>query len=327
MLSSFKALLTLLLVASGLGCTLEDRPAPPSTVAQPEAPAAPTALPAPEYPEPPPLTGDPSHCVMRSYIRGEKAWDVKAWVYDPDLRTLQGDWMHFDAQGRMTKRADSSDTLIHTYDSHGNLAEEAHWANEKLVEGTRWQNRYAGSPARIVAIDLSDFRKPKERKQPRTRMRFAYDASGRVASMTRTWRGTEQHVYTWQGDRIVAIHGSLAPRHPSNTMPYDTAKTFEYDAQGRIKKLTLDGELPHGEGATADGTVDRVRTFYYDAAGRLERMEADGRGGDVAPENPDGKPDQVMLFSPPCDPIVKLAPQLFQFPELGLPNSIEPPLR
>jgi len=110
-------------------------------------------------------------------------------------------------------------------------------------------------------------------------------------------------------------------------MPFDEATTYEYDHHGRLKRLTIDGELPLGEGGTADGALDHISTFYYDAAGRLERMEGDGRGGDVAPEAPDGKPDEITLFTPPCDPIVKLAPRLLGFPEFYLPNSIEPPLR
>lgn len=312
------------LVACVLGCESEPLPAARAAV----VPIAKTeAAAAPEYPEPPPLTGDASRCVTRRFQRGSSAWDVDTYEYDAAQRIL-GRSLHFDTEGRLT-RWDMSETFrTHAYDAQGNLSEVATWKNDKLVEGTRWSNRYEGDPLRIAATDLSDFREAKQRNRPSMRIRYTYDSDGLVDTVTREWqRGTEVHDYTWQGDRIVTVRSSLGSRHPSSTVPYHESRAYAYDQRGRLKVFTVDGELPLGEGATADGKPDHIRTFSYDASGRLERMESDGRGGDVAPEAPDGKPDEIMLFSPPCDPIVKLAPQLFRFPELHLPRSIEPPLR
>jgi len=273
------------------------------------------------------LTGDSSQCVVRRFQKGKSAWDAEVYEYDAQRRVLSGA-MHFDAEGRMT-RWDMSDTFrTHTYDAHGNLYEEANWRRDKLVDGTRWNNRYEGEPLRIAATDVSDFRKPKQRNKPHTLTRYTYDASGRIESVAKErGRITELVLYTWDGDRIVAVQGSLGSLHSSSNVPYHVRRTYEYDERGRLKVFTVDGMLPHREGATADGKPDHVATLVYDAAGRLERMEGDGWGGDVAPEDPDGKPDQITLLSPPCDPLVKLAPQLFRFPELHLPRSIAPPLR
>lgn len=328
MLRSIKASLAGSLVACALGCGSEPTPVRRSNATTSVVPATAAQPAAPEYPEPPPLTGDPSECVLRRYASHRNAWEVEKYRYDPEQRTLQGDWMYFDAQGRMAKRVDSDTARIHTYDARGNLQEEASWADDKLVEGTRWDNRYEGKPPRLVATDISDFRKPKQRNQPRIRVSYAYDAAGRIESTTKKrGRISELHLFTWNGERIASVEGTLGAVHSSSKVPYHVRRTYEYDAQGRITRFTVDGMLPVGEGATADGQPDHVSTFSYDASGRLERMESDGWGGDVAPEDPDGKPDQITLLTPPCDPLVKLAPSLFGFPELHLPYSIAPPLR
>jgi YD repeat-containing protein len=305
-------------------CTSEPPLAPPPAAA-PATPKVNEPEP-PAYPPPPPLAADASGCVVRRFQEGKVAWDVDIYEYDAAQRTI-GRRMHFDSEGRIT-RWDMSDTFrTYTYDSHGNLSEEANWKHDKVSHGQRWDNHYEGDPPRIVAIDVSDFRKPGQRRRPSMRYRYEYDAEGLIDVVTREWSGTERHLYTWQDDRIIAVYSSLGPRHPRDRVPYLESNTYEYDERGRLKLFTVDGMLPHGEGATADGKPDHVSTFSYDASGRLERMESDGWGGDVAPEAPDGKPDQITLFTPPCDPLVKLAPRLFGFPELHLPRSIAPPLR
>jgi hypothetical protein len=252
---------------------------------------------------------------------------MTTYTYDAIARVVLGK-IHFDAKGRMTKRVSSETFETHTYDSHGNLSEWARWKDEVLIEGTRWDNRYEGDPPRLVAQEISDFRKPKERNAPHTRLRFEYDATGRVNLEEKDGpRGMALRSFEWRGDRIVTIQGSLGPRYPTDEMPYDEGLKYEYDAQGRLSTFVVDGEMPYGEGATADGKTDHRATFHYDAAGRLERIERDGWGGDVAPEVPDGKLDEVVLLTPPCDPIVKLAPWLFYLPDLSLPHSIEPRLQ
>jgi YD repeat-containing protein len=310
------------LVACTLFLSCKPQPPMPASPAEPERPTEPLS-----FPTPPPLTADASQCVTRRFDQDRNSWAVHGYEYDAVQHTVGG-VMQFDGEGSIV-RWDMSDTFrTYTYDAQGNLHEEANWKHDQLVAGTRWSSRYEGDPPRLAAVELSDFRKPKERNQPHTRMRFEYDPSGRVKAVEKQWaRGAEHHAYEWKGDRIVAVRRSLGPRLPGSAMPYDEGVTYEYDAQGRVRRLTVDGELPLGEGATADGKPDHVLTFSYDAEGRLERMEGDGRGGDIGPEAPDGKPDEVTLLSPPCDPIVKLAPQLFGFPELPLPNSIAPAFR
>lgn len=88
--------------------------------------------------------------------------------------------MQFDAEGRLTKSEASGSREAQTYDARGNLTEWTRYEGEELREGTRWDNRYEGDPPRLTEQDISRFRKPDERNTPHARVRYRYDAEGRV---------------------------------------------------------------------------------------------------------------------------------------------------
>lgn len=290
-------------------------------------PAAATPPEPPLFPAPPALPAGSSRCVVRHIVREDKAWQVETYAYDAATRVLSG-WMHFDAEGRVTKREGSHSDETLTYDAHGNLQESRRWDDKELVDGVYWDNRYEGNPPRLVARHGSEIRKPNERRPPHIHTSYFYNAAGNVIEDQEDGpRGLFIRQFTWRAGRVVEVRGALGPPQPGDTIGYGEGETFDYDAQGRLTAYVRDGDSPFGEGAFADGKPDQRETFYYDAAGRLERIERDGQVGDVAPETADGKPDEITLLSPPCDPLVKLAPWLFNFPQLYLPNSIAPRLR
>lgn len=135
----FRAAFASALIAGSFGCKPNE---PLQAAATPEPPA---------FPAPPALPVDPSLCAVRHVERDDKAWQIETYAYDAEKRVMGNDWIRFDAAGRMTSRRTSDDLEIQTYDAHDNLEESTLRKGEELIHGTHWDNRYEGSPPRLVA--------------------------------------------------------------------------------------------------------------------------------------------------------------------------------
>lgn len=170
-----------------------------------------------------------------------------------------------DSQGRVTMTESPLTATTYSYDANGNLILVLEEDKSDGLIDYRTVLTYDTSGNLLTRSE--DSRNDGDFENIET---YAYDSGNKVI-----WKETERSIRTDVETYSYDASGRLIIREVdlSNDGTINFRSTFEYNFDGQLARILLDGEL--SDSAMSDGAIDRIVSLSYDSGGRLVQILID----------------------------------------------------